>query len=103
MRIKNVCKNHQLDHYMLTPGTIKQLGININGSTFEAYTRVQPQEMLSFIKCLLPKYHKGNTNVIKNWIVQKRKHNRAVKYEDIVYFLDVMLNITLWNNLNFQK
>ena len=33
MRIKDICKNHPSDHYMLTPGTIKQLVININGST----------------------------------------------------------------------
>ena len=45
MRIKDICKNHPSDHYMLTPGTIKQLGINIIGSTIEAYTQAQPQEI----------------------------------------------------------
>ena len=79
---------------MLTPGTIKQLGINIKGSIIEAYTQPQPQEMLSFIKCVLPKHHKHNAPIIRNWIVQKRKHNRAVKYEEIFYYLDVMFNIT---------
>ena len=39
MRIKDVCKKHKSDHYMLTPGTIKQIGININGLTIEAYTQ----------------------------------------------------------------
>ena len=42
MRIKDTCKNHPSDHYMLTPGTIIQPGININGSTIEAYTQAQP-------------------------------------------------------------
>ena len=103
MRIKDVCKNHLSDHYMLTPGTIKQLGININGSTIEAYTQAQPQEIRSFIKCVLPKHHKHNAPIIKNWIVQKRKHNRAVKYEEIFNFLDIMLNITPWNIQNFPE
>ena len=31
MRIKDVCRNHPSDHFMLTPRTIKHLGINING------------------------------------------------------------------------
>ena len=52
MRIKDVCKNHPLDHYMLVPGIIKQLCININGSTIEAYMQAQPQEICSFIKCV---------------------------------------------------
>ena len=103
MRIKDVCKNHPSDHYMLTPGTIKQLGININGSTIEAYTQAQPQEIRSFIKCVLPKHHKHKAPIIKNWIVQKRKHNQAVKYEEIFYFLDVMLNMTSWNEQKFPE
>ena len=85
MRIKDVCKNYLSDHYMLTPGTIKQLGISINGSTIEAYMHAQPQEIHSFIKCVLPKHHKQNAPIIKNQIVQKRKHNQVVKYEDIFY------------------
>ena len=72
MRIKDVCKNHPSDHYMQTQGTIKQLGININDSTFEAYTQAQPQEIRSFIKCVLPEHHEHNALIIKNWIVQKR-------------------------------
>ena len=52
MIIKDVFKNHPSDHYMLTPGTIKQLGININGSTIETRTQAQPQEIHSFIKCV---------------------------------------------------
>ena len=90
MRIKDVCKNHPSDHYMLTPGTLKQLGININGSTIEAYTQAQPPEIRSFIKHVIPKHHKNIAPLIKNWIVQKRKHNQAVKYEVIFYYLDVM-------------
>ena len=72
MRNKDVCKNHPSDHYMLTPGTIKQLGININGSAIEAYTQAQQQEIRSFIKCVLPKHHKRNINIIIDWIVQNR-------------------------------
>ena len=56
MRIKDVCKNHPSDHYMLTPGTMKQLSIKINGSTIEAYIQAQPQEIRSFIKYVLG-YH----------------------------------------------
>ena len=78
-------KNHRLDHYMLTPGTIKQLGININGSTIEAFTQAQPQEIRSFIKCVLPKHHKRNANVIRNWIVQKRKLEEIFYWKNIKY------------------
>ena len=81
MRIKDV--NHPSDHYMLTPKIIKQLGININGLNIEAYTQAQPQEIRLFIKYVLPKYEKHNAPIIKDWIVQKRKHNHAVKYEII--------------------
>ena len=52
MRIKDVCQNNPSDHYTLTPGTIKQLGIKINDSTIEAYTQTQPQEIRSFIICV---------------------------------------------------
>ena len=90
MRIKDVCKNHPSDHYMLALGSIKKLGSNINGSTIEAHIQAQPQEIHSFIKCVLPKHHKNKAPLIKNWIVQKRKNKRAVKYEEIFYYLDVM-------------
>ena len=86
MRIKDVRKNHPSDNYMLTPGTIKKLGININGSTIEVYMQAQPQEIRSFIKYVLPKHHKHKAPIIKNWIVQKMKHNQAVKYEEIFLF-----------------
>ena len=66
MRIKDVSKNHPSDHYTLTPGTIKKIGININGSTIEAYRQAQPQEIRSFIKCVLPKHHKHEAPIIKN-------------------------------------
>ena len=62
MRIKEVCHNHPSDHYMLTPGAIKQLGITINGSTIEAYTQASAQEIRSFIKCVLPRHHKDKAN-----------------------------------------
>ena len=79
------------------------VSININGSTIESYTQAQPQEILSFIKCVLPKHYERNANVIRERIVQKRKHNRAVKYEDMFYFLNVMLNISLWNEPKFPE
>ena len=75
MQIKYVCKNHPSDPYTLTPGKIKKLGININGSLIEAYTQAQPQKIRSFIKYILPKHHKHNTPIINNLNVQKRKHN----------------------------
>ena len=103
MRIKDICKNYTLDHYILTPGTIKQLDININGSTIEAYKQAQPQEICSLIKCVLPNHHKRNANVIRNWIIQKRKHKEGVEFEEIFYFLDVMLNITPWNKQKFPE
>ena len=87
MQIKDVCKNHPSDDYMLIPGTIKKLGINNNGSTIEAYTQAKPQEIYSFIICVLPKHCKHHAPIIKNRIVEKRKHNRAIKYEEIFYFL----------------
>ena len=103
MRIKDICKNHTSDHYMPTPGTIKQLGININGSTIKAYKQAQPREICSLIKCVLPDHHKRNANVTRNWIIQKRKHNQGVEFEEIFYFLDVMLNNTPWNKQNFSE
>ena len=62
----------------------------MNDSTIEAYMQAQPQEIHLFIKCVLPKYHKHKAPNIKNWTVQKR----AVKYEEVFYFFDVMFNIT---------
>ena len=66
MRIKDVYKNHPSDHYMLTPGIIKKLSININGSIIEAYAQAKPQEIRSFIKCVLPKYCKHHVPIFKN-------------------------------------
>ena len=103
MIIKDVCKDHPSDHYILTTGTIKHFGININGSTVEAYMQAQPQEICSFMKCVLPKHHKHNIPIINNWIVQKRKYNRVVKYEERFYFLDIMFNITPWNEQKFPE
>ena len=103
MRIKDVCQNHPSDHYVLTPRTIQQLGININGSTIEPYTQAQPQEIHSFIKYVLPKHHKNIAPQTKNWIIQKRKHNHAVKYQEIFHYLDVVFNITPWNKQKFPE
>ena len=101
MRIKDACQNRPSDHYMLTPRTIIQLGIN--GSIIEAYMQAQPQEIRLFIKCVLPKHHKNIAPQIKNWIIQKRKHNHAIKYQEIFYYLDVMFDITPWYELKFPE
>ena len=69
IQIKDVCKNSS-DHYMLTPRTIKKLGININGLTIEVYMQAQSQEIRLFIKCVLPKHHKHIELIIKNCFVQ---------------------------------
>ena len=45
IRIKDIYKNHPSDHYMLTPGAINQLNININGSIIEVYTPEKLQEI----------------------------------------------------------
>ena len=48
-------------------------------------TQGKPQEIRSFIKCVLPQHCKNKAPIIKNWIVQKRIHNKAVKYEEIFW------------------
>ena len=48
IQIEDVCKNCPSDHHMLSPGTIKQLGININGSTIEAYTQAKHKKYVYF-------------------------------------------------------
>ena len=74
---------------------IKMLGININGATIEAHMQAKPQVIHSFIKC--PKHHKNIAPPIKDWIVQKRKHNQAAKYEEIFYYLNLIVIIKPWN------
>ena len=69
---------------MLTPGTIKKPGININGST-------------------IPKRCKHEAPLIKNWIVQKRKHNQAVTNVEIIHNLKVMFNIAPCNEQKFPE
>ena len=54
MRIKDICRNHPSDHYMLTPSAIHYLGIKMNGSTNEVYTPPVPSEICSFVKYVLP-------------------------------------------------
>ena len=66
VQIKDICKNDPSNHYMFTPGTIKKLGVNINGSTIEAFMQAKLQEINSFIKCVLPKHCKNNALMIKN-------------------------------------
>ena len=65
-------------------------------------TYAQPQEIHSFIKYVLPKNHKHKAPIIKNWTVQKEK-NQAVKYQEIFYFLDLIFNITPWNEQKFPE
>ena len=69
MRIKDICRSHPFDHYMSTSSAIYHLGINVNCSTIEAYTPPVPNEIRSFVKCVLPKEPKGIGTKIKNWIV----------------------------------
>ena len=59
MRIKDICRSHPSDHYMLTLSAIHHLGIKINGSTIEANTPPVPSEICSFVKYMLPKEPKG--------------------------------------------
>ena len=59
MQMKVICKNHPSDHYMLTPGTIQKLGIYSNGSTIELYMQTKPQEIRSFVKCVLSQHQKN--------------------------------------------
>ena len=65
--------------------------------------QAQPQKTRSFIKCVLSKHHKHKAPLIKNWIVQKRKHNQAVKYKIFFYYCDIMFNITPWNEPKFPE
>ena len=69
MRIKDICRTHPSDHYMLTPSAIHHLGIKTDGSTIEAYTPPNPSEIRSFVKYVLPKKTKGIGTMVKNWIV----------------------------------
>ena len=71
MRIKNICRSHLSDHYILSPSAIHHLGIKINGSTIEAYNPTVPSEICSFV---LPKEPKGMGTKIKNWIVFQLRH-----------------------------
>ena len=64
MRIKDICRSHLSDHYMLTPSAINHFGIKINGLTISSKIR-------SFVKCVLPKESKGIGTKIKNWILSK--------------------------------
>ena len=52
-KIKDICKNHRSDHYILTPNSINHLYIKIKGSTIEAYTPAKSQEICSFVEHVL--------------------------------------------------
>ena len=75
MRIKDVCKNHPSDHNMLTSRTIKHLGINISGSTIEAYMQAHPQEICSFsiINTIHPSSRIGSSK--RENTTERRKRN----------------------------
>ena len=66
MRVKNICRSHLSDHYMLTSSAINHLGMKINGSTIEVYSPPVPSEICSFVKCVLPKEPKGIGTKINN-------------------------------------
>ena len=66
-------------------------------------TQAKPQEKHSFINCVIPKHCKYHAPIFKNWVIQKRKHNLAVKYEEIFYFLEVICNIKPWNKQKFPE
>ena len=79
MCILEIYKNHPLDHYNLTLGIIQKLGININGSTNEAYMQAKPQEIRSFIKCVLREHRKmkqGSSRIglLKRKNITERSH-----------------------------
>ena len=93
MRIKDVCRSHPSDHYMLTPSAIQHLGIKTDGSTIEAYTPPNSSEIRSFVKCVLPKTPKGIGTQVKNWIVFKISLGRPVHYPEIFHFLQQEFNI----------
>ena len=93
MRIKDVCRTHPSDHYMLTPSAIHHLGIKTDGSTIDAYTPPKTNDIRSFVKCVLPKNPKGIGTSVKNWIVFKLNQGNPVHYPEIFEFLDREFNI----------
>ena len=71
MRIKDICRSHPSDHYVLTPSALHHLGIKIKGSAIEVCTPPVQSEIRTFVKCLLPKEPNGIGTKIKNWILFK--------------------------------
>ena len=53
-QIQQVCKRHYIDHYLLTPEAIDNLGIKFDGSTVKACTPPNYQDIRSCIRCILP-------------------------------------------------
>ena len=93
MGIKDICRSHPSDHYILTPSTIHHLGIKINGSTIEAYTPPALSVIRSFVKCMLQKEPKEIGTKIKNWIVVKLCKGRPLRYPEIFHYLDKEFDI----------
>ena len=73
MRIKDICRSHLSNHYMLTPSDIQHhLGMKIKYQ----------------VKCVLLKKSKGIGTMTKNWIVFNFCQGRLVHYLDIFHYLD---------------
>ena len=93
MRIKDICRSHPSDQYVLTPSSIHHLGMKINGSTIEVYTPPVLSEIRSFVKCVLTKEPKGIRTKIKNWILLKLCQGRPVHHPEVFDYLDQEFNI----------
>ena len=85
MRIKDLCKNHPSDHYILTTGTLEKLGINMNGSTIEAYTQAKPQETsslsnVSYISIVNTKHWSSGIGSSKRENITKRWNMKNILF-----------------------
>ena len=88
MRIKDICRIHPSDHYILIPSAINHLGIKVNDSTIGVISPPVPSVIRSFVKYVLPKEPKGIGTKIKNWILFKLCQRMPVQYSEIFTFLD---------------
>ena len=93
MRLKDICRNHPSDHYIVTPSAIHNLGMKTNGSIIKVYTPPVPSDICSFVKCMLPEEPKGIETKIKNWIVFKLCQGRPIHYQEIFDYLDKKFKI----------
>ena len=98
MRIKDIYRSHQSDHYMLTPSAINHHGTKINGSTIEVYTPSVPSEIRSFVKYVLPKEPKGIGTKIKNWILFKLCQRKPLHCPGIFAYFVQEFNINPQNS-----